>query len=467
MKKTTIACPVNTKVFLVLTLCAVFQSLEVFADSITVLKGTSVSIPVPDGIRKIITANPNIVDARPSDDGKGVLVSGLEAGTSEVRIQQLQGADLVDNVVVSDNLNQTLVEVKDLLSDVEGLDMKVLGNKIVFKGNILTKSDFDKVTKIVNAYPGSILNMTTFDRSGMNKYVEEAILKDIGVNTVTARVIDDTVILEGTVYSAADKARAEEMAKLRMPNVKSLLTVQDVMIETDVQFVQLSGDHGKNMGMNVLDTLQATAGGNGSSINGGFNNLPISFGVSGSARLQADLTKGDNKIVASPHLSTKSGETGSFQSGGTSYIKVSGTTSGDLKSVDYGVILKVKPTLQDHDKILNEVSIEVSIPTVDDLGNFEVQKYTSANTSLCKIGESMVMSGMTQTIAVRSGSKTPLLGDVPLVNLFFSNKTTKNHRDEFVIVVTPQPIFPSASTGSPFGESHKALLQDKDKALKE
>jgi type II secretory pathway component GspD/PulD (secretin) len=79
----------------------------------------------------------------------------------------------------------------------------------------------------------------------------------------------------------------------------------------------------------------------------------------------------------------------------------------------------------------------------------------------------MVLSGNTQQFKTHTGSKTPLLGDVPLLNLFFSSNVTKNHREEFVIVVTPQPVFPTAATGQPFGEQHKGLLQDKDKALKD
>jgi pilus assembly protein CpaC len=361
-------------------------------------------------------------------------------------------------VIVRDNLNETMAEIKELLSDVEGLDIKILGNKIVFKGNLLTKSDYDKVGRVVAAYPMVILNMSKFDRAEMNKYVEEAILKDIGLDTVTARVMEDMVVLEGVVYSNGDKVRAEEMAKLRMPNVKNLLRVQEVMIETDVQFVELSGDKGHNFGMNVLDTLSLSASGSGTGGTGSRGRIPVTFGISAG---------GSARIVDSTHLSTKSGETGSFQSGGTSYIKVSGTTSGDLKSVDYGVILKVKPTLQGRDQILNEVSIEVSIPTVDDQGNFAIQRYDTACTSLCKVGESMVVSGNTQQFKQNTRSKTPLLGDVPLINLFFSSNLTKNHQEEFVIVVTPRPVFPSAATGTPFGEQHKELLQDKDKPTKD
>ena len=129
----------KTLFILVFSIC--FGSMIAFADDVIVLKGSSAQIPVPDGIKKIIVANPAVIDARPSDDGLSVLVNGLGLGNSELRIQKLQGADLVDNVVVQNNLDQTLSEVKDLLSDVEGLEIKTLGNKILFKGNLLTKSD--------------------------------------------------------------------------------------------------------------------------------------------------------------------------------------------------------------------------------------------------------------------------------------------------------------------------------------
>ena len=468
MKKIRIGSPVCMRTVFALVFSICFGSMVAFADDVVVLKGSSARIPVPDGIKKITVANPQVIDARPSDDGLSVLVNGLAEGNSELRVQKLQGADLVDNVVVQDNLNQTLSEVKDLLSDVEGLEIKVLGNKIVFKGNLLTKSDYDKVNRVIAAYPTAILNMTTFDRGDMNKYIVEAILKDIGIDTVTARVMEDTVVLEGVVYSEADRKRAEEMAKLRMPNVKDLLTVQDVMIETDVQFIILDLTKGKNMGMNVLDTLQANAGGTGNSASGGFKNLPISFGVSGSARFVADLLNSNGKTVDSPHISTKNGETGSFQSGGTAYLNAPGAQGvGNLIQVDYGVILKVKPTLEGRDRVKNEVTIEVSTPTATSGSQFTLLKYNTTCTSVCKVGESMIISGMTQTISAGSSSKTPLLGDVPLLELFFSNKNSDSERHEFVIVVTPRPVFPTEATGPAFSEQHQQLLQDKDKPTKE
>lgn len=455
------------KKILALCLCVWGGSLVAQADDLIILKGSSARVAV-DGIRKVTIADPAVIDAKPAQDGQSVLVSGLAEGNSELRIERLQGSELVTNVVVRSDLSQMADQIKELLSDVEGLEIKIMGNKIVLKGKILTKSDNEKVSKVIGAYPGIILNMSTFDTSGMSHAYEQAILQEIGLDTITARVMGDTVVLEGVVYSAADLKRAEEIARLKMPNVRNLIQVQDVMIETDVQFVEVTGDKNKNMGFNVLDTLGVTAGSAAAGV-AGAGRIPVNFGVaaSASAQVKALVGSGTGKIVASPHLSTKSGEVGNFQSGGTKYFSIAGNVGGSLQSVDYGVIVKVKPTLQGRDRILNEVTIEVSMPVPDASGVLTLDKYSTTCTALCKVGESMVLSGMVQKISNSNSSKAPLLGDVPLLSLFFSNKTADNQRKEFVIVVTPQPLLPAAAAGGPLGEQHKQLLQNKDKDSKD
>jgi type II secretory pathway component GspD/PulD (secretin) len=72
----------------------------------------------------------------------------------------------------------------------------------------------------------------------------------------------------------------------------------------------------------------------------------------------------------------------------------------------------------------------------------------------------MVLSGFNQQISTSTGSKTPILGDVPLLSLFFSNKSSDTQTNQFIILVTPRPIFPSVATGPAFSEENKQLLQD-------
>jgi type II secretory pathway component GspD/PulD (secretin) len=198
-------------------------------------------------------------------------------------------------------------------------------------------------------------------------------------------------------------------------------------------------------------------------IPGGF---PVSYGVTASgsvqAQIKADLGNGTARVVAQPHISTKSGESGNFQDGFTSYYQEPGQVGGpsSLSSVNYGVILKVKPTLEGKDRILNEVSLEVSEPIASAAGAvLSLDTYNTDSTALCNVGESMILSGMVQQISNYSKNGAPLLRDIPLLDLFFGNKSSNKDRDEFVILVTPQPVFPTAAGGQPFGQQHAALMQ--------
>jgi len=474
--------------FLILSICCV--ALSTRADDLIILKGTTAKMSVPEGIKKIDVGNPAVIDARPSEDGQSVLVNGVSVGNSELRIEKVQGADLVTNVVVRADLNEIMDQIQGLLSDVEGLTIKIVGDKIVFQGQILTGSDFEKVNKVTSMYGSVIVNLSTFDRTQMNKYVEQAILKDIGIDSVTARVQGDTVVLDGVVYNASDVKRAEQLAKLRVPNVVNLIQIQEMMIETDLEFVDLQTSKSFDWGYDVLDSVSANIGGNMSGhgqthiqgqsqvvpgatgglgtptptepLPGGF---PVAYGVTASgtaqAQITADLGNGTAKVVAQPHISTKSGEEGTFQDGFTSYYQEPGQVGGPatLSSVQYGVLVTVKPTLVGQNRIMNEVSLNISAPIATAAGAvLSLDSYDTKCTSLCNEGESMVISGMVQEISNNNKTGAPLLRDIPLLDLFFANKTSNKSRDEFVILVTPQPVLPTTAGGQPFGTQHMQLL---------
>jgi len=441
--------------FSVTTLMGVGAS-RLCAEELTVSKGASTRIAVPDGIRRVVVADPSIVDARPSGDGRSLLINGLSEGTSELRIEKERGTDVIYTVSVYTDLKQLLGQIKELLRDVEGLEVKIVGNRVVLTGNILTKSAYDTVAKVVEAFPGTILNMAKMNRTEMNKYVEAAILRDIGMDTVTVRVVEDTAILEGIVYSETDTARAVEMAKLRIPNVKSLLRVHEIMIETDVKFVQLNSEDAKDFGHNVLDTVdvQGTGGiGRGSPLTG-------LASATAALRINALLNSGSAKALYQPHLSTKSGGVGTFQSGGQKWITAAGSVGGSFQKVDFGVMLSVKPTMQGRDRILNEVTVEVSVPDTKKGELLSLEKFETKSMAMCKVGESIVLSGLIQTLTDRFSSKTPLLGDIPLLSLFFSHKGGSTTKKELVVLITPTPVFPQVASGQPYSKDRESLLKD-------
>ena len=69
--------------------------------------------------------------------------------------------------------------------------------------------------------------------------------------------------------------------------------------------------------------------------------------------------------------------------------------------------------------------------------------------------------GLVQSLAISSKEKTPLIGDIPLLSLFFSEKTSRKDKKEVVLLMTPRVIIADAAKGGPFSDERKRLMDDK------
>ncbi|MGH7973298.1 MAG: pilus assembly protein N-terminal domain-containing protein, partial [Limisphaerales bacterium] len=275
---------------------------------LTVVKGATTQIAVPEGIKNIVVQKKEIVDARPAADGKTLTVAGLVEGTSDLRIERLQGAELLYKVTVRADLQKMIDEIKELLADVEGVEIKEVGSKIWLRGNVATKTGYDMVEKVAEAYGGTVINGTKLDRSTTGKILCRLILDDIGVDSINARLVEDTVILEGVVYSKADADRAVQLAERRNPKVLNLMSVQQAVIETDVKFIQVATDNNTDFGFNVLDSLNIQAQGG---VQGGNTGKPsLTYGVTGTASAKINALLGSNraKLLNEQNVSANSGE---------------------------------------------------------------------------------------------------------------------------------------------------------------
>ncbi|MDA0322179.1 MAG: pilus assembly protein N-terminal domain-containing protein [Verrucomicrobia bacterium] len=442
--------------------CAVLASVSITAaQAVKLVPGSTHKIDIPVGVAKIMVANPDVIDAQPTGDGNGVLVTGKKPGTSELRVARLEGEDAVYNVSVVEDLSSMAAQIEELLGSVEGLKVSQVGDKVVLDGNLLTKSDHDRVTKVAEAYRGLILPLYKLDRSDLNKFVAEAIKRDIGIDTVIVRVAGETATLEGVVYDENDAKRASEVAKLRVSTVVNLIAVEEVMIEIDVHFVEVTVSDSENIGFNVLKTLGVDIGGSAEGGTGASDLFSYNVGINASARLNLLLGKGNGRVVAKPHITTKSGGEGRFHNGGEVYFKVTGNTGGSLEKVEHGIILTVKPTLRGRDRIMTEVTIEVSVPTAQaGGGDLALDKFETTSTTICKTGESILLSGLVQQLENRFNEKAPLLGDIPLLKTFFSEKTEAKEKKELVVLLTPRAAFATEATGGSFSKEREALLEE-------
>jgi Flp pilus assembly secretin CpaC len=347
----------------------------------------------------------------------------------------------------------TMGQLKELLADVPCLCIKTVGSKIVFDGKIKSLGDMEKIKKVMAAYPGAVIDLSAFDPAGMSDALKTAVLKDLreaGLESVAVEVNGDVVVLQGIVASDGELTNAVETAKLRTPNVKSFLRVQEVMIETDLQFVQVDQETGSSVGQNLFDNNVILTPSFAAANSG---RPGLNLGATATYKINTVLNASNCKIVYQEHISGASGQEVDFKQGGTLYVP-------PLAPVPYGVIVKIKPTLLGNGGILSDVTVEVSTAATFQ-GQVTTREFKTSTAVMSRIGDTVVLSGFAEALGTSSSDKAPILGDIPLLNLLFGSKSkSKSHKDA-ILLLTPRPSsVPQQATGPAFSAAAKKLLDE-------
>lgn len=181
------------------------------------------------------------------------------------------------------------------------------------------------------------------------------------------------------------------------------------------------------------------------------------------SRLNFLVQNGDALVLASPHLSARSGGEAEFLVGGEIPLPVvnrDGQTSVTFK--EYGIKLKISPAADDAGNITARVLTEISqvdeSNKVEEIPGFLTRK-TQADLSM-KNGETIVISGLTNLQMAKDISKVKWLGSIPILGALFRSESFRDKKTELVIFVTPT-IFDADSEINKKGVARsKQLIQD-------
>lgn len=152
-------------------------------------------------------------------------------------------------------------------------------------------------------------------------------------------------------------------------------------------------------------------------------------------------------ILASPRVMVVSGQSAEIKTiqeipyqeitqsssggGGASAI-----TSTEFKEV--GVTMEVKATVTDDGQILLEVKPEQSVSTGTSIGGVPVIDRRQASTTLLMDdGQVVVMGGLRRQEVTHTKVKVPLLGDIPLIGLLFSDDRKIVENSELLVLLSP------------------------------
>jgi general secretion pathway protein D len=198
------------------------------------------------------------------------------------------------------------------------------------------------------------------------------------------------------------------------------------------------------------------------------------------AKLTAALLNSKGKVLAAPHILVLDNREARIQVGSqiplatSSTTYVAGTTSDNtipttstIQYKDIGIILKVKPQINDSGLVSIELSQEISSAGTTNaiIAGQEYPSIDKTETStnlIAQDGETIIIGGLIRENKSKQIDGIPILSKIPLIGSLFSNTSVKTDRTELIILLTPHVI----KSGKEAGEVTSGYLERIDKGVK-
>jgi len=378
--------------------------------SITIPFSKSTIIDLPDGLADVIVSNPAIVDAV-VHTSKRVLLVGKQPGQTNAFFYGRNGEELMN---LDLRVERDLVGLKALISQhVPGnsVNVQAINNNIVLSGEIADAGTSATVVNLAKLWLGE---STTGGSEGEV------------VNLMTSKGNDQVQL------------------KVRIVEMQRSVTKQ---MGIDFNVLGQLGD----ASVSLLNNASIAPG---AGFAGGVDWTNSGGGAvrSLSSNLTALESVGLVRTLAEPVLTTISGETANFLSGGefplltNVFVDENGQVQREFEYKPFGVSLGFTPVVLNEGRISLNISTEVSEPTTE--GAFETGsadilglRVRRANTVVeMPAGGSMVIAGLIREESRQASDGTPGLKDVPGLGALFRNRDDQTTETELVIIVTPYRV---------------------------
>ncbi|MGZ8441432.1 MAG: type II secretion system secretin GspD, partial [Candidatus Deferrimicrobiaceae bacterium] len=171
------------------------------------------------------------------------------------------------------------------------------------------------------------------------------------------------------------------------------------------------------------------------------------------AVLRAAQTRSNLNILSSPHLLTQNNKEAEIIVGeNVPFITSTSRDTTNLANVintverkDVGITLRITPHIHESEFVSLDIYQESS--ALKDTSLLQTStvgptttKRSAKTTVLVKSGDTVIIGGMMQETTLKSESKIPLLGDIPLLGYLFKFYSSSKKKTNLVILLTPHII---------------------------
>ncbi len=318
----------------------------------------------------------------------GAMLPAATPATAAPKVVATSGTPLVIEVSKGQLVQLEHPAATVFVADPDIADVQVKSPSLVY---VFGKSGGETTLFAVGENDEVLVNMSVRVRYDVAR-VEEAIHKMAPRSAVSVESVDDSLVLEGTVYSAAEGDDIRRVAEKFIPDPKQLVNRMKVdapnQINLRVRVAEISRDVVKTFGFNWDNLIGKGSfafglaqGPNFTRAGNLFNTRTLSsdlktvnnnlFGAerAGNADLNVLLDALDNQglatVLAEPNLTAVSGEPASFLAGGEFPVPVASAINNGINTITvewkkFGVSLNFVATLVAGNRISLRVMPEVS-----------------------------------------------------------------------------------------------------------
>jgi len=173
--------------------------------------------------------------------------------------------------------------------------------------------------------------------------------------------------------------------------------------------------------------------------------IAIGFKPGSSSLLALELsaleTDGKAEVISQPKVMTTNGTQATIESG--SEIPFQTVEDGEVSISFKDVVLKldVTPRINPGDRVAMDLVIKQdSIGSVLPNGELSIDNNELKTSVVVPDGQTIVLGGVFKNETSEAMGKIPLLGDLPVLGMFFRNKENKSEKTELLIFITPKLV---------------------------
>ena len=208
----------------------------------------------------IFVANPKVCNFVALREQKQIILIPTGEGTTSLTIQDTAGKirHKIKIFVKASDLARVANELRKLLGNIEGIEIKVIGKKVLIDGEILLPKDFNRIVAVANQYDpkqevGIIASLSPLAQKIIAEKMEEDIHKlGSSFKEVRVRAVNQRFLLEGTV----DRGGTDGMRNAKIAVETAKTYVPDIFLgAAEGKFIELSAQESFYPNPNLIQTI--------------------------------------------------------------------------------------------------------------------------------------------------------------------------------------------------------------------